>query len=354
MFNIITRIDTSKKRAGVRSRRIVAAAVAAACLPLMTIAGATDADDPQFLVLDNKGDVNFNQLLGVNDNQVIVGYFGDGAVVPNNGYVLVPKNHYAPDNFTNLPSGDHASQTQAIGINNKGLPDIVGFYTDAATGFTHGFLDANGKQWTLDDPAGLSPNVTAPAQNLLGINDADKAAGFWTDNNGHLHGFVVEINMKSPGRSQFIEISPSEFYGAVQTQASDITNTNQVCGFWTDGNGNNHGFIGRLGSHLGSFQVQIRGVNAVSTSPFGCNDTGEIVGSFTDTAGEVHGFVFRKGKFSKFDAPGSSQAAAFGVSGTLINGVNDRGDVVGFFSDGVKVHGFSVIAPVIEEDTDHD
>src|SRR5580704_13918976 len=119
------------------------------------------------LVLDNPGDPNFNQLLGISNGRVIVGYFGDSVVVPNNGYVLVPKNHYSKENFTNLPSGDFASQTQAIGINNSQLASIVGFYTDHKTGFTHGFLDSNGTQTTLDDPAGLPPQVTAPVQNLL-------------------------------------------------------------------------------------------------------------------------------------------------------------------------------------------
>ena len=82
------------------------------------------------------------------------------------------------------------------------------------------------------------------------------------------------------------------------------------------------------------------GVTATSTSPFGCNDEGEIVGSFTDSNGNVHGFIFAGGRFFQFDAPGSSQTPAFGVMGTFINGVNDRGDIVGFFSDGTKVNGF--------------
>ena len=34
---------------------------------------------------------------------------------------------------------------------------------------------------------------------------------------------------------------------------------------------------------------------------------------------------------------------------TLINGVNARGDIVGFFSDGSKVHGFARLAPTHEE-----
>lgn len=308
---------------------LMAAAVAA--LPAV-------AWDPSFSVLDNPGDPNFNQLLGINNGRVIVGYFGDGTVVPNNGYVLVPPAHYSVENF--LINGAPAAQTQAIGINNRSMPDIVGFYTDAATGFTHGFLDSKGVQTTLDDPAGLPPNVTTPVQNLLGINDVGEAAGFWVDNDGHEHGFVVRIHAQSPTSSTFTEIPPSTFPGAVATQASDITDRHQVCGFWTDTNGNNHGFIGRPDHGFATFDVQIRGGTATSTSPFGCNDRGVIVGSFTDANGAVHGFIALGRRFLQYDAPGSSQTAAFGVMGTFINGVNDRGDIVGFFSDGQKVNGF--------------
>jgi probable HAF family extracellular repeat protein len=300
---------------------------------------------PSFFVLDDHGDPNFNQLLGISDGRVIVGYFGDGAIVANNGYVLVPKNHYSVENFTKLHSGDFASQTQAIGINNGELPDIVGFYTDNATGFTHGFLDANGTQSTVDDPEGSPPHVTTPAQNLLGINDFGKAAGFWTDSQGHEHGFIVELDFQSPRESKFIEIPPSTFAGAIATQASNITDRDDVCGFWTDSNHNNHGFFGRLGHGFSTFNVRISGVTASSTSPSGCNNKGEIVGTFTDSSGNVHGFIYDGGKFRQYDALGSSQASAFGVMGTTINGVNDRSDFVGFFSDGTKVNGFVKFVP---------
>jgi hypothetical protein len=64
------------------------------------------------------------------------------------------------------------------------------------------------------------------------------------------------------------------------------------------------------------------------------------VGSYVDSTGATHGFVFDGSDFDKFNAPGSSQTAAFGVAGTIINGVNDTGDIVGFFSDGTNVNGF--------------
>jgi len=34
------------------------------------------------------------------------------------------------------------------------------------------------------------------------------------------------------------------------------------------------------------------------------------------------------------------------VAGTIINGVNGRGEFVGFFSDGTNVNGFVQFAPV--------
>ena len=341
-------------------------------------------ENQNFVVLDNPGDPNFNQLLGINDSQIIVGYFGDGNIIPNNGYLLVPSKHYSVENFmgtaggiggnggtlpgnggnggaggiggnggmllgnggaggaggTDLQSGKVATQTQAIGISNRTFPDIVGFYTDANTGFTHGFLDHDGEQVAVDDPLGNTPRVTTPVQNLLGINDFDQAAGFWTDNNGHEHGFVVVLNTEDLASSAFVEIPPTSFPGAVATQASDINDADNVCGFWTDAKGNNHGFFGHLGERYVTFNVNVPGQVVTGTSVFGCNNENQIVGSYTDVRGNVHGFILTGGQFHQYDAPGSSQTAAFGVSGTFLNGINDRGDILGFFSDGSKVHGF--------------
>jgi hypothetical protein len=53
-----------------------------------------------------------------------------------------------------------------------------------------------------------------------------------------------------------------------------------------------------------------------------------------------NGFIFDGTTFVEFAAPGSSQTPAFGVVGTVINGVNDKRDIVGFFSDGTHVNGF--------------
>jgi hypothetical protein len=359
-----------KTPTGFRRRLTIAAAVIGLA-PVAQSSAANGTDPQTFFVLNNPNDPMFNQLLGINGGNVIVGYFGDGMAIKNNGYVLVPPNHYSVENFTAVagcttpPASPCPPQTQAIGINENSalggaspFPDIVGFYTDMA-GFTHGFVDSFGVQSTIDDPVGLPPHVTTPVQNLLGINNALTAAGFWTDNAGNEHGFVAQINIQTtPVAAIYTELTPAKVSAdlgvpAVATQTSDITNNNLVCGFWTDTNKNNHGFLVFFNPKNHSFNLvqsltanpaQIP--NVKSLSPFGCNDRGVVVGSFTANDGTVHGFVFDGNDWHNYDAAGSSQKAAFDVMGTVINGINNAGSVVGFFSDGQNVNGFVDFAPV--------
>jgi len=222
----LERLDKAIYRAPSRTRnfkRIACYALLAATV--ITVPGMASAQSPftldnkgEFFKLNNPGDPNFNQLLGINDHEIIAGYFGDGTVVFNNGYVLVPNTHYSVENFTGTPPPpphNIIQQTQAIGINNKDVPLIVGFWQDS-TGLQFGFEDVKGVFTTI-----LDPNATAGStnQNLLGVNDFDEAAGFWTDSGGHEHGFIVSLDSNPP---QFTEIPPTLFNGAVATQASGI------------------------------------------------------------------------------------------------------------------------------------
>ena len=117
-------------------KRIACYALFGAAMAVAPPRAWADPDTPiggarSFFKLDNKGDLNFNQLLGINNHDVIVGYFGDGTVVVNNGYVLVPNTHYSVENFAGTPPAGHTiTQTQAIGINNNEVPLIVGFWAD--------------------------------------------------------------------------------------------------------------------------------------------------------------------------------------------------------------------------------
>ena len=101
----------------------------------MTLAGSTTSNTAQIvsgkaggyqvLTLDDARDLTFNQLLGINNEGVIAGYFGSGnAGHPNKGYVLRPP--FAQGDFggENFPD---AKQTQITGLNDDGIS--VGFFS---------------------------------------------------------------------------------------------------------------------------------------------------------------------------------------------------------------------------------
>ena len=116
------------------ARRIAAAAVASGLLTVGAAALATSASAAtvsahatsyRFETLNNDHDVTFNQLLGINDEGLIAGYFGSGAADhPNKGYLLLPpygQRDYLNENFPG------SVQTQVTGLNNRGV--TVGFWS---------------------------------------------------------------------------------------------------------------------------------------------------------------------------------------------------------------------------------
>jgi hypothetical protein len=122
--------------------------------------------DYTFQTVTNPGDTAFTQLFGINNSGTIAGSFGDGTVVPFNGFTLT-----LPDSFTS-ENDSLGVQTQVVGINNGGMTD--GFYI-TSVGVTNGFIDNKGTFSTVDSP-GTSFNQ------LLGINDKGEAAGYSAPN----------------------------------------------------------------------------------------------------------------------------------------------------------------------------
>jgi hypothetical protein len=57
----------------------------------------------------------------------------------------------------------------------------------------------------------------------------------------------------------------------------------------------------------------------------GVNNSGQVVGDYVDAADVMHGFIYSGTTFTSFDVPGSTA--------TTINGLNDVGQIVGFFVD---------------------
>ncbi|MBV9449280.1 MAG: hypothetical protein JO345_25625 [Streptosporangiaceae bacterium] len=305
------------------ARRVAAVTVAsglfaAGAMALGTpAASASTATSYSFATLDNAHDPTFNQLLGINDHDVIAGYFGSGAAGhPNKGYLLLPdygQGRYVNENFPG------SAQTQVTGLNNSGV--TVGFWSSMnnanQVNDNHGFVEFRGHFRTADFPAG-SP-ASPPVDQLLGVNDGGIAAGFYTDANGINHGYEYNIV-----RNSYKSVTDPQAPGASLTAAA-INGAGDVAGFYTNpASGNTDGFLLTSRHHF----IDLAVPGAASTTALGVNGRDEVVGVYATAAGAMHGFTWTpEHGFSTVDDPN-------GAGTTTINGVNDRGQVVGFYVDG--------------------
>lgn len=167
----------------------------------------------------------FNQLLGVNDSNVAVGFYTDaGGVTHGYTYTIGASSPFsAPINDSNAGTG--AGQgTTAAAINNAG--DIAGFYIDAG-GVTHGFTDIGGAFLTVDFAGSTSTQ-------LLGLNDNGLAVGDYVSG-GLMHGLLYDI-----ATNAFTTLDDP--FGIAAT-INGINDKNQLVGFYVNGAGNTIGLL---------------------------------------------------------------------------------------------------------------
>jgi hypothetical protein len=115
-----------------------------------------------------------------------------------------------------------------------------------------------------------------------------------------------------------------DFPGAPFTEAFEITDTGVIAGWFTDAAGVAHGFVR---NRKGFKQIDVPG--GAWTIVLAGRSRGDLAGFYGDAADPdvQHGFIRDKaGRFTFFDAPGATITQPFGM--------NDRGVVVGVFSQG--------------------
>jgi hypothetical protein len=269
-----------------------------------------------FTTLNNQSDLTFNQLLGINHSGTIAGYFGSGAQgSPNKGYLLAPPYGQANYQSENFPG---SVQTQVTGLNDHGV--TVGFWSPDNTAnqmnANLGFYSIDGhRPHTVMFPT--DDNATPPVDQLLGVNNGNVAVGFYTDGEGNNHGFTYSINGH---HHRFREVTVP---GATSVTAAAISNGGDIAGFDTDAQGNVDSFLLSGWGH----ETTLDYPGATSTQALGVNDSDEVVGVYTNPDMSMHGFTWTpEGGFMTLDDP-------HGIGTTTINGVNDAGELVGFYVD---------------------
>ncbi len=268
---------------------------------------------PIFVVatFDYPGAGNSTTPFSINNRGDIVGIYVDTNNV-RRGFLRRPNGNISAI----VAPNDTGNYTTAFAINNN--QTVVGDYFNTADGVYHGFLRRNGAFTQYD--GGGAWNGTG----VLGINDIENFVGGITDP------VLPEISYVNIGGTQTIINIP----GAFDSAALGINNANRAIGRYTDANLVNHGFI-RAANGLLTNPVDFPGSSSSVLQAI--NNRGWIVGRYTDTQGREHG-LFRKNAntYVSFDFPNATA--------TSLNGINDFGFIVGRYTDtSGRRHGFAAL-----------
>jgi hypothetical protein len=209
--------------------------------------------------------------------------------------------------------------------------DLSGIYVDA-NGNSHGFTDIGGTFTTVDNPASTVFNQA------LGINNSDETVGYYAPTQTGSPGDIA-YSQQGGAFTDINALLPANFNSQAVGINSDATPW--IVGFYQPDAGltTSFGFVDEGGAI-----TTIDPFGSTFTQALGVNDEGEIVGFYVDGQGVQHGYIDNGGVFTSFDPPASAS--------TTINGVNDQGDIVGFYTNNNTdtVDGF-VGTPVPEAST---
>ena len=221
------------------------------------------------------------QVTGLNDSGVTVGFWSAmntaNNMNDNRAFVAVHGYFVNGDFPTDSPASPPVDQL--LGVNDHDI--AVGFYNDA-NGNTHAYsFNIRRNQFSEITPSGVT-NPTA-----AGINNRGDVAGFGTDStgdssNGQVVGFVLGHN----GRVTILNVP-----GSSMTQALGINDNDEAVGVYQVGSGNSAVMHGFTWAPQHGFQT-VDDPNGVGTTTInGVNDQGQLVGFYTDADGNTDGLL---------------------------------------------------------------
>jgi hypothetical protein len=190
-------------------------------------------------------------------------------------------------------------------------------------------------------PAGTPPvafmTVIDPADptfnQLLGINDSGRVAGYFGSGADAAHpnkGYQVRPDYD---RDDFTN---ENVPGSAQTQVVGINDHGTTVGFSVDGNDANAGFVLRQNRFVSVVDP------AGNASPrfdqlLGVNNEGTAAGFYNDASGASHGYLYQiqTRRFTPVILPVHADSV-------VASGVNDRGDISGFYTVGKVTSAFLI------------
>jgi uncharacterized membrane protein len=318
-------VSAGSERAAVRTFRLITAVF----ILLLSVPGLARAQNYTFTTIDVPGATA--TAANGNSTHEIVGEYVD-KVGNTHGFVW---NKGTPTTI-DVPG---AVATSLNGINAAG--DVMGTYGKG--GRNHAFAMIKGILTTLDP----TPDDTNSQGGF--INAQGEAVGTYRDGNPNpkppdqfekRRGFIwrkgvfTNTSINVPG--------DHPLFGTVALGTNDV---GDVVGNYVDQNDPTSPFIPRHGflrTSKGDYSTfNVRG--AIITVAEGTNNSGTIVGAYVDAQGGLHGFVLSKRVLSKdvITTVDVTTVEVPGASGTQINSINAKGEIVGEYFDANDVqHGF--------------
>ena len=220
------------------------------------------------------------QVTGLNDRGVTVGFWSNtnlGSGDDNRAFVSEHGYFIDGDFPTDMPAAPPVDQL--LGVNDHNV--AVGFYADA-NGNNHAYtFDINRNRYNEITPSGIT-NPTA-----AGINNHDDITGFGTDStsdssNGQVVGYLLRRN----GRVTILNVP-----GSSMTQALGINDDNEVVGVYQTGSGDSAMMHGFTWTPERGFLTIDDPFGVGKTTINGVNDQGELVGFYTDDNGNTDGLL---------------------------------------------------------------
>jgi hypothetical protein len=189
-----------------------------------------------------------------------------------------------------------------------------------------------GSRASAQPKAHPAATVTAVPQCL---NEGTDATGITSDftivGNVETPGLTVRGYIRDPRGGYTMIDAPGAGQGdGLGTCAISINDKGETAGYdYEDANGS-RGFVRSPRGVLSSFSPP----GAVYTFVSALNSAGEIDGTYIDASNGYHGFVREpSGVIATVDAPGAGTGVPQHTLGTRLNGINDAGVSVGFFSN---------------------
>ncbi len=160
---------------------------------------------------------------------------------------------------------------------------------------------------------------------VIGINNSMTTSGFYVDNGGTTHGFY---------RSSNNTYTTVDFPGTPFNQLLSQNDLQQAAGYYSLSSDNTTPDFPYVYDEVGGIFEVITIPGAVGgAQATGINNSGEVCGFFIDTNQVNHGWILNGGIFVQLDYPASTFTQALGL--------NNHGQVVGAYVDASnQTHGF--------------